>query len=99
MKTKPKKKQVERVNEFHCCEQAFKHKEFVEHITTAHGFVKGTQCTRSLVQAIDGSGFYSNTFELAIPCGDAKSGYTTIKVTQVNSGPRERGGMWSEGDE
>lgn len=85
MKTKPKKKQVERVNEFHCCEQAFKHKEFVEHITTAHGFVKGTQCTRTMIQALDGADFFSNIFELTIPCGDA-----TIKVQQVSSGPRGR---------
>lgn len=93
MSTKTKRK-IERVNEFHCCDKAYSHADFIAHITTAHGFVKGTQCRRSLVQALDGSDFYSNTFEWEIPCGDK-----TIKAQQVNAGPRERGDLMSMGDD
>lgn len=88
--SKTTKRKIERVNEFHCCEQVFSWPEFLAHITTVHGFVKGTQCRRSLVQALDGSDFYSNTYELEIPCGDK-----TIKVQQVSSGPREKGDLMS----
>lgn len=70
------------------------HPEFLNHITAEHGFVKGTQCRRSLVQALDGSEFYSNTFEWEIPCGDK-----TIKAQQVSAGPREKGDLMSMGDE
>lgn len=93
MKTKTKRI-IERVNEFHCCGKAMSHADFIAHITEAHGFVKGTQCSRSLVQALDGSDFYSNTFEWSIPCGDK-----VIKAQQVNSGPRERHSMMSMGEE
>lgn len=82
------KRKIERVNEFHCCEQTFAHPDFITHITTVHGFVKGTQICRSMIQALDGSDFYSNTFELEIPCGDK-----TIKAQQVSAGPRERGDL------
>lgn len=87
MKTK---RTVERVNEFHCCEKAYSYADFITHITVTHGFVKGNQCRRSLVQALDGSDFYSNTYELEIPCGEK-----TLKVTQVSSGPRKRGDLMS----
>lgn len=85
------KREIKRVNEFHCCEQTLSHADFIAHLTTAHGFVKGTQCRRSLVQALDGSDFYSNTSEWEIPCGDK-----TIKAQQVSAGPRGRDEMWGE---
>ena len=88
------KREIKRVNEFHCCDQAMSHADFIAHITTAHGFVKGTQCRRSLVQALDGSDFYLNTLEWEIPCGDK-----TIKVLQVSAGPRSKGDLMSMGDE
>jgi len=88
---KTTKREIKRVNDFHCCEQTYSHADFIAHITTAHGFVKGTQCRRSLVQALDGSDFYSNTFEWEIPCGDK-----TIKAQQVSAGPRGRDEMWGE---
>jgi hypothetical protein len=88
--SKATKTKVERVNEFHCCDQAMSHTDFIAHITTAHGFVKGTQCRRSLVQALDGAGFYSNVFEWEIPCGDK-----TVKAQQVSSGPRDDS-MWGD---
>lgn len=76
------------VNEFHCCETRFEHPEFIAHLTSVHGFVKGTPCNRTLIQALDGSDFYSNTFQLEIPCGDK-----TIKAHQVSSGPRAKGDL------
>jgi hypothetical protein len=82
VKPKSKQAEVKRVNEFHCCGKAMEHADFMAHLTNIHGFVKGTPCTRSLVQALDGLGFYSNVFKLEIPCGDK-----TIEVTQVSSGP------------
>lgn len=82
------KQKAEQVNEFYCCDKAFSHKEFIAHISAEHGFVKGTQCQRSLVQAIDGTDFYSNTFEWSIPCGDK-----TVNAQQTNSGPRNSS-MW-----
>jgi hypothetical protein len=88
MKTKERK--AGHVNEFHCCDKPMSHSEFINHITTEHGFVKKTQCRRSLVQALDGADFYSNTFEWEIPCGDK-----TIKAIQVRSGPR-KDSRWDE---
>lgn len=82
------KRKIEQVNEFHCCGEVFSQPDLVAHLTTAHGFVKGTQCRRSLVQALDGSDFYSNTFEWEIPCGDK-----TIKVQHVSAGPRGKRDM------
>jgi len=85
---------VERVNKFICCEKKFSHPEFIAHITTEHGFVKGMQCRRSLVTALDGSSFYWNTYEWEIPCPNK-----TLKVTQHSSGPRDKGdllAMWGE---
>jgi len=89
-----KKEKIERVNEFHCCEQVFTHTDFIKHLYDAHGFVRGTQCARSLIQALDGSDFYSNIFEWSIPCGDK-----TVKAQQVSSGPRSKGDMMSDEDE
>lgn len=77
------KREIKRVNEFHCCDKAMSHADFLVHLTSVHGFVKGTQCRRSLIQALDGSDFYSNIFEWKIPCGEK-----TIKVQQVSGGPR-----------
>ncbi len=84
------KRKVESINEFHCCEQVFQRPEFLAHLTSVHGFVKGTKCTRSVIQAIDGSDFYSNVMQWEIPCGDK-----TIKAQQVNSGPRAKGATTS----
>lgn len=93
--SKPAKLKVERVNNFYCCAKVLSHPEFIAHLTTVHGFAKGTGCRRSLVQALEGSDFYSNTFEWEIPCGNK-----TLKAQQVNSGPREKGDLMSmEGDE
>lgn len=88
---KTSKRKIERVNEFHCCDKVMSHPDFIAHITEAHGFVKGTKCRRLLVQALDGSDFYSNTFEWQIPCGE-----TTIKAQQVSAGPRGSDEMWGE---
>lgn len=88
--SKQNRRKIERVNEFHCCDKAYSHAEFLTHITSEHGFVKGTQCRRSLVQALDGSDFYSNTFEWEIPCGE-----NTIRVQQVSAGPRSRDDLMS----
>lgn len=82
------KREIKSVNEFHCCDKVFSHGDFLHHLTADHGFVKGTQCRRSLVQALDGSDFYSNTFEWEIPCGEK-----TIKAHQVNGGPRAKGDL------
>lgn len=81
-------------NEFHCCDKVFTHADFVAHLIADHGYVKGTGGTRSLVQALDGSSFYSNTYELKIPCGDK-----TITAQQVTSGPRGRGDLMSTEEE
>lgn len=94
MKTTKPKQKVERVNEFYCCDKAHSHPEFIQHLTTEHGYVKGAQCHRSLVRALDCSDFHSNTYEWEIPCGDK-----TIKAQQVSSGPRERGDLMSMDDE
>lgn len=83
------KRNIKPVNVFHCCETVMSHADFIAHITTVHGFVKGTKCRRSLVQALDGSDFYSNTFEWEMPCGDK-----TIKAQQINSGPRGKHSMF-----
>ena len=65
-----------------------KHSDFIEHLKAQHGYVKGTQAIRSLIQALDGSDWYSNIFEWEIPCGD-----TTVKAQEVSSGPRSRDDM------
>jgi len=90
-----KKRKIERVNEFHCCKEVFKHPEFIAHLTNVHGFTKGTQCSRSLVQAIDGSDFYSNIFEWQIPLPNGAH----VKAQQVSSGPRGKNDLLAGDDE
>lgn len=88
------KRIIQRINEFHCCDKVFSRPDFMVHLTNEHGFVKRTQCNRSLLQALDGSDFYSNTYQWEIQCGDK-----TIKVTEVDSGPRAKGDLLSMGEE
>lgn len=85
MSTKTKKP-VERKRFYQCqtCKDAPEqsHPEFVEHLKTVHGYVKA-QANRCLVQALDGSDWYSNVFEWTVPTPTGE-----VKALQVDSGPR-----------
>ena len=83
MSKRPRKPKVVETNEFCCCQEIFQKEAFIQHLETVHGFVRGTQCVRMLSTAVDGEGFYSNTYQWEIPCGDQR-----VKTTQCVSGPR-----------
>lgn len=45
----------------------FEHKEMVEHMRMVHGIdTKNANASRSAILCLDGSGFYSNTFEYTV---------------------------------
>lgn len=73
---------IEHRNIFYCCLKEFSVFEFKEHIAVEHGFQQGTVCKRTLSMAVDGSDFFSNSFDWEIPCGAE-----TLKIRQVMSGP------------
>ncbi len=85
---KTEKKPIERVHTFICCDKAMTKPELLAHIKEAHGFTEKTPCKRSMTMALDGSDFYHNSFEWSIPCGDK-----TIKVTEIDKGPRGSGDL------
>lgn len=65
------------------------HAEMIEHLKTVHGFVPlGAKCRKSLIQAIDGSDFYSNVFEWTIPTPTGE-----VKAIQTDTGPRHAGDL------
>lgn len=90
LKRKPKKS-VPVTNEFHCCDQSFQHSDFIDHMISTHGYIKGTMCVRSLLAAVDCTTYYSNTYEWQVPCNGK-----TINVQQVCRGPRSRSSMFGE---
>jgi hypothetical protein len=81
-KERPKPREHTRL--FTCPEcnlmEGMKGDEFKKHLAEKHGIteIKGTQ---SLVMALDGSDFYSNTYEITI---------SGKKFGMTNSGPRGR---------
>ena len=90
-------KTMKHMNTFECLECKtgdLEQKAFLEHLRTVHGYERA-QSTRSLVQALDGSGWFSNTFEWDIPVKDGKR----IKAIQVSAGERSQDDpMRCEGD-
>lgn len=56
--------------------------EFVAHLKTVHKYEKA-QARRELVEALDGSDWYSNTFRWTIPTPTGE-----VKALQNDSGPR-----------
>lgn len=63
--------------EFFCCETAFTGAQIKEHLKEKHGITE-FKGNRSLDLALDGEGFYSNTFTWTIG---------GVKITEVSSGP------------
>lgn len=55
---------------------------FLEHIKAVHGYERA-QSRRQLIQALDGSDWYSNAFEWTIPTPSGD-----IKAIQSDTGPR-----------
>lgn len=60
------------------------HPEFIEHLKTVHKYERA-QARRSLVQALDGSDWYSNVFEWTVPVPGGE-----VKALQCDSGPRHK---------
>lgn len=63
-----------------------KHPEMMDHLKTVHGFdAANTKVKKSLVQALDGSDWYSNVFEYTIPTPSGE-----VKALKSDSGPRHK---------
>ena len=69
-----------------CVNTPTTHAEIMEHVKNFHGInLKGVKVQRSLIQALDGSDWYSNTYEYTIPNGDKE-----IKLLNTKSGLWEK---------
>lgn len=95
---KTKKASVKASSSWWCdtCEdkKEMQHAEMIAHLTSSHGLeTTGLKCQKSMRMHLDGSDFFSSTWDVTIITPDAKE----IKMTNLTHSPRKKNDPMSFG--